>query len=363
MDSNDPIQVRGRCACGRRYRILHARSDTVVLCPNCRRVIRLTDTDLQAAAADERLVPLQGETDELVEVIPVVHGALRLAPEGSQPGLTGATILSHEEAALAYSMRGIKLTDSYERAVMLGPGVNRRSNLAPQRSFLGDWLAGFYCDGELRDALFILALAAIGAIPALVRALFALPRVLEFGGIMLELLVLVYAVRFYWAVLQRTATNDFMLRAAEGRTLRRGWLSPVLLTGLISLLCSLPYIVVAHMNLITLPGDPRLSWLLLGLGWLFWPAAIVSVAFGRSPIRLRPDRVLLTVFGFGPAYLAACLTVLLWLASWYSVARTPQPWQWYPAAEFAVSAYLGYLAFRTCGLLFRHYHRRFPWLV
>src|SRR5690606_30754290 len=28
-------EVRGRCGCGRRYRILHAKPDQVVTCPNC----------------------------------------------------------------------------------------------------------------------------------------------------------------------------------------------------------------------------------------------------------------------------------------------------------------------------------------
>ena len=39
MEQPQPILVRGRCSCGKRYRIRNARAGITVMCPNCRRLI------------------------------------------------------------------------------------------------------------------------------------------------------------------------------------------------------------------------------------------------------------------------------------------------------------------------------------
>jgi hypothetical protein len=107
VEQPQAILVRGRCACGRRYRIRNAQAGITVMCPNCRRAIPITESDLRAAAADARLIPLQVEEVEPLEAIPLDCGELTLAPEGSRPGLTGERLHSHDEAMLA-AAQGIR---------------------------------------------------------------------------------------------------------------------------------------------------------------------------------------------------------------------------------------------------------------
>ena len=147
MDQESPSVVRGRCACGRRYRIRNARPGVTVACPNCRRSIPVTLTDLRQADSDENFIPIHVESEALLEAVPVTQGALRLAPKGSRPGLTGARVLSHEEAVLAnLQTRNPSLIRTYES---LNPSTDGRplvwAEFEPgSRAFLHDLLASFY---------------------------------------------------------------------------------------------------------------------------------------------------------------------------------------------------------------------------
>ena len=115
MEQPQPILVRGRCSCGKRYRIRNARAGITVMCPNCRRPIPITESDLRAAGADARLIPVQTEAVVPLEAIPIDCGALVLAPEGSRPGPTGHKMHSHEEAALAAASAGRLFGSTFEQ--------------------------------------------------------------------------------------------------------------------------------------------------------------------------------------------------------------------------------------------------------
>jgi hypothetical protein len=85
------------------------------MCPNCRRPIPITESDLRAAAADARLIPVQPEGVEPLEAIPLDCGELMLAPEGSRPGLTGEKLFSHEEAVLAAAQGTRAFSTAFEQ--------------------------------------------------------------------------------------------------------------------------------------------------------------------------------------------------------------------------------------------------------
>jgi len=140
------ILVRGQCACGKRYRIRNARPGITVMCPNCRRPIPITESDLRVAAADARLIPLQAEDIEPLEAIPLDCGELMLAPEGSRPGLTGERMHSHEEAMLAEAQGIRAFSSTFERirpAAASGARVIIEFEPA-RRSFLYNALADFF---------------------------------------------------------------------------------------------------------------------------------------------------------------------------------------------------------------------------
>jgi hypothetical protein len=140
------ILVRGRCACGRRYRIRNAQAGITVMCPACRRPIPITESDLRAAASDARLIPLQTETVEPLEAIPLDCGELMLAPEGSRPGLTGERMHSHEEAMLAEAQGARTFSSTFEQITPTpAPGARVIIEFEPaRRSFLYNALAGFF---------------------------------------------------------------------------------------------------------------------------------------------------------------------------------------------------------------------------
>ena len=146
MEQPRLILVRGQCACGKRYRIRNARPGITVMCPNCRRPIPITESDLRAAAADAQLIPLQAETVEPLEVIPLDCGELTLAPEGSRPGLTGERLHSHEEAMLAEAQGTRAFSTTFEQ-IRPAPAPRARVVIEfepGQRTFLRNLLAGFF---------------------------------------------------------------------------------------------------------------------------------------------------------------------------------------------------------------------------
>ena len=106
MEQQEPVFVRGKCVCGRRYRIRNATPDAVVHCPRCKREIRISAEDVETASIAAGTIPIHVDHVEPKAALPIHQGELRLAPDGSRPGLTGKTIYDHEEAMVANAVRG-----------------------------------------------------------------------------------------------------------------------------------------------------------------------------------------------------------------------------------------------------------------
>lgn len=364
MEQPQLILVRGRCACGKRYRIRNARAGITVMCPNCRRPIPITESDLRAAAADARLIPVQCESVEPLEVIPLDCGELTLAPEGSRPGLTGERVHSHEEAALAAAHRGPTFSVTHEQ---INPASPPKASVlieleSGRRTFFYDMLASFYFAGVPGNALNTLATAAACSLMVAIQYVLALVPLLLLFMIPIYGIALLYIVQFYWAVLRNTADNqDAIPWAQTDWSFWYDGFKPLVWMGVISFLCTLPWLLLTWLARPMLASDPAIGWIALATGWFFWPVAVMSVALGETILFVRPDWLVRCVVGIGPVYLVAWVAVFLAVVGWYLFLQYWQIWIWIPILGFAINLYFGYVVFRTLGLLFRHFRARFPW--
>jgi len=366
VDEPQPILVRGRCACGKRYRIRNAQPGITVTCPNCGRPIPITGADLRAALAHTRLAPIQTETAELLEVIPIDFGELTLAPEGSRLGLTGKKALDHEEAMLASAMQGsLTLRETYAEISPPAPEASARVliELEPRRrAFVYDLLASFYCAGILSNALNILVIAAACSLILLVQWTLLISALFLLFVVPLYGIIFLYTIQFYWSVLRNTAAGE-----DEIPWVRTDWsfwqdsFKPLVWMTTISLLCWLPAGLLGRFGPPAVAAGSLPWWLVLGVGWFFWPVAVMSVALGNTILFVRPDWLVRCVIGIGPVYLVAWLAVMTAAAGWYVFWQFANIWLWIPVIGFAVNLYFGYVVFRTLGLLFRHFRERFPW--
>jgi hypothetical protein len=366
MDQPPPILVRGRCACGKRYRIRNARPGITVMCPNCRRPIPITDADLRAALADARLIPVQSETVDLQEVIPVDHGELTLAPEGSRPGLTGEKALAHEEVMLASAVRrrfALSPTDEQGPPPVGDSGPRVLVEFEPvQRGFVHDLFASFYCAGVARNALDILVIATACSLMVALQYVLASFPILLFFMIPIYGIVFLYAIQFYWTVLRNTAAGEDGIPWAQTHwSFWHDGFKPLIWMAVISGFCSLPAVLLAWYGLPGIAVGSPAWWLVLGVGWFFWPVAVMSVALGNTITFVRPDWLVRCAIGIGPVYVVAWVPVMIAVAGWYVFWQFANIWLWIPVIGFAVNLYFGYVVFRTLGLLFRHFRERFPW--
>jgi hypothetical protein len=366
VDVPQPILVRGRCACGRRYRIRHARVGITVTCPNCGRPIPITDADMRAAYLDARLIPIQADAAEPLEAIPLDFGELTLAPEGSRLGVTGHRALDHEEAMLASARRGgLALGHTFDDVSppAAPSGAQVIIELEPgRRAFVYDLLASLYFAGIQRNAFNILVMAAACSLMVALQYLFLLMPLLLLFMLPAYGLVVVYLVQFYWSVLRLTAAGEDEIPWIQSDwSLWQDGFQPLIWIALISGFCSLPAWLMNAYGLPSLAAGSALWWVVLGAGWFFWPVAVMSVALGRTLLFLRPDWLIRCIIGIGSVYLVAWAAVMLAIAGWYAFLRYWGIWIWIPVVGFAVNLYFGYVVFRTLGLLFRHFRARFPW--
>lgn len=321
---------------------------------------------MRAAAADARLLPIQSESSEPLEVIPVDYGELRLAPKGSRPGLTGKTELTHEEAMLASAARGsLAISGTYADIHTPTPGSDTGIFIEfepGRRAFVQDLLASFYFAGIRSNALNILVIALACSLTVALQYVLVL-----FGPFLLLMVpvygvVFLYTVQFYWSTLRVTAGGDDDIPWAQ--TDWSFWydgLKPVIWMLMISALCMLPRLLLGWFAPPAVADNPAVGWLVLAVGWFFWPVAVMSVALGNTILFVRPDWLVRCVVGIGPVYVVAWLAVMLSLAGWFAFLHFCDYWIWIPVVGFAVNLYFGYVVFRTLGLLFRHFRARFPW--
>jgi hypothetical protein len=357
------IFVRGRCACGQSYRIRNARPGVVVTCPACRRSITVTQADIRIALAGERLVPVQERDAGIKEAILIDAGDLRLAGDGSRPGLTGQTAPQHEEAALLSGMRQSPLAALTGGAVPGRPlegataGDERPARL---RGFAADLIASFYFAGHVANALKVLSLAAGCSVVLLVSWL--VPSIFGLLTLIVGALVGLYVVQFYWSVLGHTAKGEDVLPWFEADwDLWDDAFKPMLWLIVISGLCSLPAIAVYWHMPATHAWKNHALVAAAVVGWLFWPVAVMSVALGQTLLFVRPDWLVRCIVGIGPAYLLAWLLVMMVLVGSVALYHFGEVVVALPLIGLTVNLYLGYVLFRMLGLLFRHFRTRFPW--
>jgi len=354
MSEPTEIVVRGRCACGRRYRVRNAHEGAVVTCPACGRTITITYADLRSAEAGEQLIPLQPEQTELREALPLDDVALWPAPPGSRPGLTGRRIFPHEEALLHVAMHP-ELSGQPEAAP-----ASKASGPAGFSSFLVDLLAGLVLCGSVPNAIAVLALAAMLILSSLV---FVHIPIL---GVILDLVLTAYLVAFFWHVMLVTADGQDELPLVWSDF---SWwddaFRPLLYMALLSVLILPTWIVLAGEGPLY---SPWLWWLVFPCSFI-WPMAVLSVAVGRSLAFLRPDWLLRIIWRCGAAYILVWLLLLGQLAQGAALeplkkalSGTPVIERWIiPAAAQVLEVYLGFVLFRGIGLLYRYFSIRFPW--
>lgn len=364
MESSEAFIVRGRCACGRKYRVRNARANMTVNCPACGRVITIAEGDLRAAFFARDTIPLASETVEPLEVIPLEYGEIRPAPQGAQPGLTHRVAFLHEVAQATSALSGQLGGAAY-------PAVGRPGQQpVVRRPFVTDLLASFYFAGIRNNALNILITTAACAIfyPFMI-----LPGFLRLVAIIPLVAILIYVIQFNWLVLRETADGEDEIPWFETDwDLWNDVAKPLIWVGVISFLCTLPAIYGMAWLPPATPARGVYIWLLLAGGWLFWPVAVMSIAMGGSIWFIRPDWLVRCMVGMGPRYLVAWALVMITLSGWlfFMMLDVPSTGSvgldmialfFRAALTTGVNLYFGYVTFRMIGLLFRHYRHRFPW--
>lgn len=357
--------VRGRCVCGRRYRILHARAGTRVDCPQCGRPIVVSDTAVaRAVAAAHQAAPAtQPAAPTLLEAEPVDCGELRLAPVGSRIGLTGHRSYSHAEAMLAAAMGPASASLNPADAEL--DSLARESRWTPQietaeRPFWLDALASFYLAGRVRNLLNLVAISVVVWLLAFCSSL--LPTIIGFiVNALVSVVLLLYMIQFLWSVMGLTANGEDEMPLAQSDW--NWWedsLRPAFWMIVISLVCSIPWIfVVSGLGAAALQIVE--TWIVLAAGWFFWPVMVMAIGTGGSYRALRPDLLLRAIYAVGPSYLLVCALALLLAASLVLIKTYLWVLAYSPIVGLFVHLYIGYVLFRTLGLVHRHYQSRLPW--
>lgn len=375
------IVVRGRCACGRRFRVRNAQPGIVVSCPGCARPIPISLIDIRAATHGALLIPLQTDVVEAREALLIDHGRLSLAAEGSAIGPTGRVIRNHEESVLADAMRGWVPRDT------AGPTSQRVGDITPRlprlfdaparsarRKFPADVWMSFAFAGCPKNGLNLLLTAVACSVPSVLMQLAWGPIAIAFLPFLL--LALAYVAWFYWQVLFGTATGeDEIPWIASDFSDWRELLWPAIANVLVYALCAVPFLIA---RAITPPGPAYLGVLTTAalVGSLLLPATLLAVALEGPFVLARADLIVRSIVRIGPVYAipwaAAVLTItaavgldLVTDALIERVAGGSSAGALAVAAvsfaQFALSIYLGYVLHRIVGLIYRHHHRRLLW--
>jgi hypothetical protein len=360
--------IRGRCVCGKRYRLLHARAGTRVNCPHCGRAIAVSDTAVARAVAAAYPDGANAAASEpLREAQPVDFGELRLAPAGSHIGLTGKKAYHHEEAMLAAAMGGAgslgtlsgEQEHEYDRALERGRSLPRIEMV--QRSFWADLLATFYLAGSPRNLLNLAATAAALLLSCWAASL--LPGPLGFvASFVVDLVCLAYLMSFFWSVLSLTANGEEELPLIPPDwDLWEDVLRPVLWLTAISIVCSVPWFLVrSKIGGIAWP-EPTADIALIG-GWFFWPAAVLVIGVGGTWHDVLPHRLAGAIVRIGLRYVIVWGLVILLLFGVGVALRATYGLPFMLVIDLLLCLYAGYALFRTLGLLYRHSQRRLRWV-
>lgn len=362
--------VRGKCGCGRKLRIRNALPGAQITCPSCSRLIAITADDISRGTIATDFIYVQPEEDvqnrdALAEAIPVSNMAdVRLAREGARVGLTEGITFGSEDGALRTAMAGrvgaLPGASTFGLTASTGP---RRL-----RSFGMDLLASFYFAGVWNNALNILATALVMCIAMAVSSVMLIWMVV----IPVFALASAYSMHFNFLVFDTTVSGE-----DEVPWFETNWdfwedvVGPIYRLGAVSLICSLPAIILAYYGRPTTPQELAGVAVVLAGGWLFWPIGVMTITLGNSILCFRPDVLLRSMIAIGPRYFLAYGLCIVVMFGWISVPL------WLPKTGIAaldviititwafirpaINLYFGYVLFRTLGLLYRHFHHRLPW--
>lgn len=354
--------IRGTCACGRKFRIRNAVPGTAVTCPACGRPILISDADLRLAAAGERIVPRQPDDDMPLEAAPLDHGGVRIAREGSRPGISSRTTLHHDDALLASALArgwGIAGTDTTPTGPDSPQAVAERRG---RRGFVGDMIASFYFAASTSNALNVLATAGACSLCTLLLYLPLPLGPIRLLGLIPLFLLGAYVIQFYWSVLRETANGedeiswfgaDWDLWDDAGK--------PLFWIGCITVMCTLPAMLVTGLVPDPHPWKTHATWAALLAGLMLWPVGVMSVAIGNTITFARPDWLLRCIIGIGPVYLLAWTLVMMVIVGWWWFFRLAGDMVLVPIVGVFINLYLGYVLFRMLGLIYYHFRDRFPW--
>jgi len=334
-DSSDKPATMVQCACGKRYRLRAVRPGQRVQCRHCGDTISVPNTPSHRSLdGPDWLTLAEGQVVE------------RPAPPPE------------------FAMEPPPVNTVAPRAPVPVPDAPATELRA---TFLWDLLTSFSLAGSKSNAINLLMTAIGCAVPALLSQIpllgcLAFPVVL-----ILSIFVLLFVVHFFWSTLTRTAGGEDDIPVIQTDwTFWEDAIKPALWLIAITAICLGP----AYYLNARLADDPHRRVIVVATmltGSLFWPVAVMSVALGETLLFLRPDWLVRCILGIGPVYLVAWLQILLTLGVGYLFSRAKLPFDQpglsllAPIVGYAVELYLGYVIFRTLGLLFRHYRTRFPW--
>jgi hypothetical protein len=337
----------------------------VVSCPHCRRAIRITAADLQAAAAGMQLKPMQPTDSSDLELVPMESQTLRPAGVGSEVGLTGQREVGSDEVAASGAQQRVP-----SRPPVMAMAGGPDGSPMGRRGFVSDLVSSFWFAGQAQNAFNLLAVAAGLSVPLIAASLLGMVFGL-FGaiiGLLFVAFAVVYAVQFYWRTMTDTAGGEDNIPLIQADVdIVDDAVKPAMWMLVITLACTFPAIL-------TYWYAPDVPWRqaavlgVLGVGSLLWPMALLSVAIGQNLAFLRPDWLVRSIVAVGPVYLLACAQTAAVLVALYLLLTTdvdtglPSIVQFvYMVLWILGGLYLGYVLFRTLGLLYRHFGHRFPW--
>jgi hypothetical protein len=336
-----------------------------VACPSCARPIIIREADLRLAAAGVRVVPAQPEDDQPLDAVPLDVVELRVAREGSRPGLAEGITHMHDEARLASAFSGRPVITTGESSAASAIALDHSAAGAPRparRGFLADMLSSFYFAGIRNNALNVLAAAVPGALLAMVLSLPLPIGPLRALAIIPLALIGIYLIQFYWSVLKETANGeDEIPWVAADWDLWEDAGKPVLWIAGITILCLLPSLISLSIVPPGVPWRQTAACAALVMGMLLWPVGVMSVAIGNTILFARPDWLVRCMIGIGPLYLLAWALVMLVLGSWWVFLTVARELPLAAILGVFVNFYLGYVLFRMLGLIYYHFRTRFPW--
>lgn len=375
--------VRDICACGRRYRVKNPEVGFRFNCPSCQREIEITEADIQLAEPlQSDLVP-KGleliEPSEPLDVIPVDNAPLRIAEVGSKIGATGKIDYGSPDAMLraASSPRSLQKMSEADEITRLGaiPEEHRQ-----QRTFLNDVFMSFALAGSGNNAiklgamgvgLFLFFVVARALMDLMSRGLAASIAIM--AALIVPLLIVIsYLAHFYWEVLLETANGeDEISWEQSGWDLTGDVIRPMFWLTVITLFCAAPAIGFLVISFLPSPDRESVSYILLAVGFFFWPIAVMWVAVGQSLTYLRPDLLVRSVLAVGPAYGMVWLLLLATIVMWavllsmdftFGLVGPLGSALWFlgPLMTVVGNIYLGYVVFRTIGLIFRYHREKLP---